>query len=87
MHACILNRFSCVHPFATLWTIAHQTPLHGIYQQEVWSGLPFLTPGDLPDPGIEPVSLASSALAGRFFTTRATWEAQVTLFHRFCYNL
>ena len=38
-------------------------------RQEYWSGLPFLTPGDLPDPGIRPTSLASPALAGRFFTT------------------
>ena len=38
-------------------------------RQEYWSGLPFPTPGDLPDPGIEPASLASPALADRFFTT------------------
>ena len=38
-------------------------------RQEYWSGLLFPTPGDLPDPGMEPVSLASPALAGRFFTT------------------
>ena len=37
--------------------------------QKYWSGLPFPTPGDLPDPGIEPFSLISCALAGRFFTT------------------
>ena len=36
--------------------------------------LPFATPGDLPDPGIEPVSLAFPALAGGFFTTIVTWE-------------
>ena len=36
-------------------------------RQEYWSGLPFPTPEDLPDPGVEPVSLASPALAGRFF--------------------
>ena len=41
----------------------------GFSRQEYWSGLPFPTPGDLPDSGIEPVSLASPALAGRFFTT------------------
>ena len=46
-------------------------------RQEYWSGLPFPTPGDLLDSGIEPMSLASPALAGRFFTTSATWEAQV----------
>ena len=38
-------------------------------RQEYWSGLPFPSPGDLAKPGIEPVSLASPALAGRFFTT------------------
>ncbi|ELR59616.1 hypothetical protein M91_15039, partial [Bos mutus] len=41
-------------------------------RQEYWSGVPFPTPGDLPNPGSEPVSLASPALAGRFFTTSAT---------------
>ena len=38
-------------------------------RREYWSGLPFSTPGDLPDPGIEPVSLVSPALAGGFFTS------------------
>ena len=38
-------------------------------RQEYWSGLPFFTPGDLPDAGIKPVSPASPSLAGRFFTT------------------
>ena len=46
--------------------------------QEHWSGLPFPTPGDLPDPGIEPSALASSTLAGRFFTTSTTWEAPLS---------
>ena len=60
----------------TLWTVACQAPLSmGFSRQEYWSGLPFLSPGDLPDPGIEPASLMSLALAGRFFTTSATWEA------------
>ena len=45
-------------------------------RQECWRGLPCLPPGDLPDPGIEPESLMSPALAGGFFTTCATWEAQ-----------
>ena len=55
---------------ATPWRLACQAPLSmGFSRQEYWSGLPFPSPGDLPDPGIEPVSLASSALAGRFFTT------------------
>ena len=43
--------------------------VHGISQQEYWSGLPFPSPGDLPDPGIQPASLAPPALAGEFFTT------------------
>ena len=42
--------------------------------QESWSGLPFPTPGDPPDPGIESMSLVSPALAGRFFITSATWD-------------
>ena len=41
----------------------------GILREEYWSGLPFSPPGDLPDPGIEPVSLECPALAGGFFTT------------------
>ena len=47
----------------------------GFSKQEYWSGLPFPPPGDLPSPGIEPMSLTSPALEGRFFTTSATWEA------------
>ena len=49
--------------------------VHGFSSQEHWSGLPCPPPGDLPNPGIKPESLISPALAGRFFTTRATWEA------------
>ena len=51
----------------------------GFSRQEHWSGLPFPPPGDLPEPGIEHQSLMSPALAGGFFTTSATWEAQVWL--------
>ena len=59
--------FSRVRLFATPWTVAHQAPLSfGFSWQEHWSRLPFPTPRDLPDPGIQP---ASPALAGRFFTT------------------
>ena len=54
----------------------------GFSRQGYWSGLPCLPPGDLPDSGIEPASLMSSALAGGFFTTSHTWEAQVL-----CYEL
>ena len=48
----------------------------GFSRQEYWNGLPCPSPGDLPDPGIERASLTSPALAGEFFTTSATWEAQ-----------
>ena len=44
-------------------------------RQEYWGGLPFPTPGDLPDPGIKPTFLASPALAGKFFYHCANWEA------------
>ena len=62
----------------TLWTVAHQAPLSmGFPREEYWSGLPFLPPGDLPNPGMEPASPVSPAVAGRFFTFYhcATWEA------------
>ena len=60
----------------TPWTVACQDPLSmGYRRQEYWSGLPVPTRRELPDPGIEPVSLASPALTGRFFTNSVTWEA------------
>ena len=50
------------------WTVAHHAPLSlGFSTQEYWSGLPFPSPDDLPDTGIEPISLA---LAGGFFTAK-----------------
>ena len=53
--------------FGALWTVARQASLSmGFPRQEYWSGLPFPSPGDLPDPGIKSMS---PALAGRFFTT------------------
>ena len=57
---------------ATLWSVAYQASLFmRFFRQEYWSGLPFHSPGDLPNPGIDPTPL-TSALAGRFFTTSAT---------------
>ena len=71
--ACIPSRFSCVQLFATLCTIAHQAPLWmGVSREEYWSWLPCPPPGDLPDPGVEPTSLMSPALADMFFTTSST---------------
>ena len=49
----------------------------GFSRQEHWHGLPSAPPGDLPNPGIKPTSLMSPSLANRFFTTSATWEAQI----------
>ena len=73
----MLSLFSRVQLFATLQTIARQAPLSmGFPRQEYWSGFPFPSPGDLPNPGIEPTSLMSSAVAGRFFTIGTTWKAQ-----------
>ena len=55
---CVLSCFSHVRLFAILWTTAHQAPLSkGFSRQEYWSGLPFPSSGDLPDPGIKPTSL------------------------------
>ena len=54
----------------TPWTVARQALLSmGFSRQEYWSGLPFPSSGDLSDPGIEPMSPVSLALAGRFLTT------------------
>ena len=61
------SHFSCGQLFATLCL--------GFSRQEYWSGLPFPSSGDLPDPGIQPASVASPALADEFFTSSATWEA------------
>ena len=59
-------------------TVALQAPLSmRVSRQENWSEVPCLSPGELSDPDIEPASLKSPALAGGFFTTVATWEAQV----------
>ena len=76
---CMLSHSSCIRLCATLWTEAHQAPLSMRFsRQQYWSfGLPFPSPGDLPNPGIEPESLMSPALTGGVFTTSATWEAPV----------
>ena len=71
---CVLSG-SVVSNSAIPWTVARQAPLSvGFSRQEYWSGLPFPTPGDLPNPGIEPMSLPSmslpsTTLAEAFFTT------------------
>ena len=77
---CVCSRaravLSHVPLFAAPWTEARQAPLPvEVSRQRSWSGLPFPTPWDLPDPGTEPVALASPALAGRFFTTGPPGDA------------
>ena len=70
----VLSHFCRVQLFAILWTVARQAPLSmGFPSQEYWSGLPFPPPGDLPDPGIEPMS---PALAGGFFTSEPPGKPQ-----------
>ena len=72
----MLSCFSHVRLFGTPWTVARQARLPmGFPRQEYCSGLPFPSPGDLPDAGIEPESLISPDLTGGFFTTSTTWEA------------
>ena len=76
MHACQVTSVmsNALWPYGLY--IACQAPLSmGFSRQEYQSGLPCSPPRDLPNPGMEPTSLMSPALAGRFFTTTATWEA------------
>ena len=74
VHACsVVSRVS--NSFATPWTVACQVLLSmGFCRQENWDGLPFLSPEDLPDPGIEPTS---PALADRFFTTETSRKLHI----------
>ena len=73
VRACVLSH---VQLFVTLWTVACQAPLFMEFsRQDYWSELPFPPPGDLPDPGIKPVSPLSPALADGFFYHCATQEA------------
>ena len=66
----MLSHFSHFRLFVTPWSVARQASLSmGFSRQEYWSRLPCPPARDLPDPGIKPASLASPALAGRFFTT------------------
>ena len=55
-------------------------------KQEHWSGLPFTTPGDLPDPGIEPMSFVSPALAGGVFITAPPWKPYIYITESFCFT-
>ena len=72
----MLSHFICVQIFVILKTVAHQDLLSiGFPRQEYWSGLPFPPLGDLPDPGVEPMSFTFPALVSRFFYHLHHWEA------------
>ena len=75
--ACLLSHFRCVQLFAPPWTVVRQAfRSTGSSRQEDRCGLPCPPPGYPPNPGIKPTFLTSPALAGGFFTTTTTWEAQ-----------
>ena len=79
---CMLSRFSCVQLFATAWTIAPQAPLSvGFSRQEYGSGLPSPPSGDLPNPGIKPVSLMSPALAGSPLSLAPPGKPTYSMYH------
>ena len=76
-HTAVTGTFPCLGSEVCVCVLSHDDSLEphgqrmGFPRQEYWSGLPFPPPGDLPHPGIEPVSLGSPALAGGFLTTSA----------------
>ena len=76
------------HIFKTPWPVAYKAPLSMVFpRQEYWGG--FLSPKDLPNPGIEPVSPIAPALADRFFTIEPLvkpLKAQVDVKYRDCYT-
>ena len=81
-----LYMLSCSVVSSSLWPhglyVAHQAPVSmGFSRQEYWSGLPLPAPGNLPDPGIKPVSPVFLALAGRFFTTIILWGRHGSFTH------
>ena len=74
----MLSHVSRVQLFVTFWTGALQVPLFmGLPRQEYWSGMPCPPPGNLPNPGIEPMSLMSPAQAG---DTGADWGAGIYVY-------
>ena len=78
MHACIPSRFSHVWLFATLWTVNCQAPLSmRMLQARILEQVVISTLGDLPHPGVKPVSHYASCIAGGLFATSTTWEVQV----------
>ena len=71
--------YTFVSDFVTPWNVACMAPLSkGFFRQKYWSALSFPPPGDLPDPGIEPMSVTTLAPADKFFTTSVTRKALMT---------
>ena len=76
LHGCVLSGFCRVQLFVALWIVFQEaTQSMGFSGQEYWSGFLCPPPGDLLNPAFKPPSLISPTLAGRFYTTSATWEA------------
>ena len=71
--SCVCCRFSCVQLFDPMRGSLSGSSVYGVSQARILEWLPCPPPGDIPDLGIEPMSLMSPALAGMFFTTSATW--------------
>ena len=78
MHACVYAKLllSCPTLCDPMDCNLPGSSVHGVLQARIWGGLPCPPPGNLPNQGIQPVSLMSPALAGGFFTTSTTWETQ-----------
>ena len=92
---CVLSCLSCVQFFATLWIVAHRTPLFmGFSRQEYWSGLPCSPPGALPDPDFEPTfALQANSLTAEplgspklcYYLLSFPYSNKILLpFHLFC---
>ena len=72
--------FSCVQLYGTLWTVARQAPQSvGFPRQEYWNGLPRSPSGDLPNPGIKPMSSTVSRIGRQILYHSVTWEAPTWL--------
>ena len=78
-HAC--GHAQSFYLFVTLWTVACQALQSRRFSRQEWPGSPCPPPGDPPNPGIELAFLAGPALAGGFFTSSVTWEAQYFALH------
>ena len=83
---CVPSHSVMSDPLQTPWTVAHQAPLSmGFSRQESWSGLPFPSPADLPNPGTEPRSpaLQADALTSEFNSMRETTKVHQEQFSEF----